>query len=177
MKRKFLEDLKLEKETIDKIMDEHGKDVTKLTTERDNFKNQYETAQTALKGFEGVDVNELQTKISTLNTQLANKDTEWQGKLDELEFSGLLKDAVKGAGARNDKAVIALLDVANLKKSKNRQADIITALEAVKKDNGFLFEDDDPQNVNLGGNHNNKPETKELTWESALEEDYGKELE
>ena len=89
MKRKFLEDLKLEKETIDKIMDEHGKDVTKLTTERDNFKNQYETAQTALKGFEGVDVNELQTKISTLNTQLANKDTEWQGKLDELEFSGL----------------------------------------------------------------------------------------
>ncbi|MCG4661070.1 phage scaffolding protein [[Clostridium] innocuum] len=175
MKRKFLEDLKLEKETIDKIMDEHGKDVTKLTTERDNFKNQYETAQTALKGFEGVDVNELQTKISTLNTQLANKDTEWQGKLDELEFSGLLKDAVKGAGARNDKAVIALLDVANLKKSKNRQADIITALEAVKKDNGFLFEDDDPQNVNLGGNHNNKPETKELTWESALEEHYGKE--
>ena len=175
MKRKFLEDLKLEKETIDKIMDEHGKDVTKLTTERDNFKNQYETAQTALKGFEGVDVNELQTKISTLNTQLANKDTEWQGKLDELEFSGLLKDAVKGAGARNDKAVIALLDVANLKKSKNRQADIITALEAVKKDNGLLFEDDDPQNVNLGGNHNNKPETKELTWESALEEHYGKE--
>ena len=175
MKRKFLEDLKLEKETIDKIMDEHGKDVTKLTTERDNFKNQYETAQTALKGFEGVDVNELQTKISTLNTQLANKDTEWQGKLDELEFSGLLKDAVKGACARNDKAVIALLDVANLKKSKNRQADIITALEAVKKDNGFLFEDDDPQNVNLGGNHNNKPETKELTWESALEEHYGKE--
>ena len=175
MKRKFLEDLKLEKEMIDKIMDEHGKDITKLTTERDNFKNQYETAQTALKGFEGVDVNELQTKISTLNTQLANKDTEWQGKLDELEFSGLLKDAVKGAGARNDKAVIALLDVANLKKSKNRQADIITALEAVKKDNGFLFEDDDPQNVNLGGNHNNKPETKELTWESALEEHYGKE--
>lgn len=175
MKRKFLEDLKLEKETIDKIMDEHGKDVTKLTTERDNFKNQYETAQTALKGFEGVDVNELQTKISTLNTQLANKDTEWQGKLDELEFSGLLKDAVKGAGARNDKAVIALLDVANLKNSKNRQADITTALEAVKKDNGFLFEDDDPQNVNLGGNHNNKPETKELTWESALEEHYGKE--
>ena len=135
MKRKFLEDLKLEKETIDKIMDEHGKDVTKLTTERDNFKNQYETAQTAQKGFEGVDVNELQTKISTLNTQLANKDTEWQGKLDELEFSGLLKDAVKGAGARNDKAVIALLDGANLKKSKNRQADITTALEAVKKDN------------------------------------------
>ena len=76
---------------------------------------------------------------------------------------------------RNDKAVIALLEVANLKKSKNRQADIITALEAVKKDNGFLFEDDDPQNVNLGGNHNNKPETKELTWESALEEHYGKE--
>ena len=175
MKRKFLEDLKLEKETIDKIMDEHGKDVTKLTTERDNFKNQYETAQTALKGFEGVDVNELQTKISTLNTQLANKDTEWQGKLDELEFSGLLKDAVKGAGARNDKAVIDLLDVDNLKKSKNRHEYIITALEAVKKDNGFLFEDDDPQNVNLGGNHNNKPETKELTWESALEEHYGKE--
>lgn len=52
-----------------------------------------------------------------------------------------MKDAVKGAGARNDKAVIALLDVANLKNSKNRQADITTALEAVKKDNAYLFQD------------------------------------
>ena len=31
-------------------------------------------------------------------------------------------------------------------------------LDNIKKDNGFLFEEDDPQNVNLGGNHNNKPD-------------------
>lgn len=140
MKRKFLEDLGLAKEAIDKIMDEHGKEVTTLTTQRDNYKTQYETAQTALKEFEGVDVKDLQTKISTLNTQLSNKDVEWQGKLDDMEFDGLLKDAVKAAGARNDKTVMALLDVGTLKSSKNRQADITAALESVKKENGYLFE-------------------------------------
>lgn len=141
MKRKFLEDLGIEKEMIDKIMDENGNDVNRITVERDNYKTQFETAQNTLKGFEGVDVNELQSKIATLNTDLANKDSQWQSKLDELEFNSLLKDTVKGAGARNDKAVMALLDIDTLKNSKNREADIASALEATKKDNAYLFQD------------------------------------
>ena len=60
MQRKFLEDLGLEKEVIDKIMTENSNDINnvkkKSETERDNYKEQLETAQTALKEFEGIDV-------------------------------------------------------------------------------------------------------------------------
>ena len=48
MQRKFLEDLGLEKDIIDKIMTENGNDInatkSKLETERDNYKSQLETA-------------------------------------------------------------------------------------------------------------------------------------
>ena len=50
MQRKFLEDLGLEKEIVDKIMSENGSDIEKtkarLEAERDNYKEQLETAQT-----------------------------------------------------------------------------------------------------------------------------------
>lgn len=84
MQRKFLEDLGLEKEIVDKIMSENGSDIEKtkarLEAERDNYKEQLETAQNALKEFDGIDVKELQGKIETLNSDLKNKETEYQSK-------------------------------------------------------------------------------------------------
>ena len=62
MHREFLKELGLEKDIIDKIMTENGNDInatkSKLETERDNYKEQLETATATLKTFEGVDVNE-----------------------------------------------------------------------------------------------------------------------
>ena len=50
-------------------------------------------------------------------------------------------------------AVKALLDVDALKQSKNRDADIQSALESVKADNGYLFEDGkQPPAVTVPGN-------------------------
>jgi hypothetical protein len=52
MKRKFLEDLGLEKDVIDQIMSEHGAgitaakaDVQTIEAERDDLKSKYETAE------------------------------------------------------------------------------------------------------------------------------------
>lgn len=88
----------------------------------------------------GKDVNALKGEISKLQTDLKNKDTALQNKLAEVEFSSALEKAVVGAKAKNAKAVMALLDVDMLKESKNQSTDIIAALEAVKKDNSYLFE-------------------------------------
>lgn len=48
MKRKFLEDLGLEKETIDKILDENSADIGKVKGELDTAKNDLKEAQDAL---------------------------------------------------------------------------------------------------------------------------------
>lgn len=46
-------------------------EVGKIETARDNYKTQLDTAQNALKEFEGVDVNELKDKVATLTDIMA----------------------------------------------------------------------------------------------------------
>lgn len=148
MQRKFLEDLGLEKEIIDKIMDENGSDLeknkAKLEAQRDNYKSQLETAQNALKEFEGVDVKNLQEKINTLNDELRRKDTEYTQKIADMEFNSVLDGVISSSGAKNSKAVKALLDLESLKASKNQADDIKQALEAVKTNNDYMFESKEP---------------------------------
>ena len=143
MQRKFLEDLGLEKEIVDKIMAENGSDIektkSKLETERDSYKEQLETAQNALKEFDGVDVNEMKEKISQLTADMAAKDAEHQARIADIEFNSALDTALTASKARNAKAVKALLDLDKLKTSKNQTEDIKTALEAVKAENDYLF--------------------------------------
>ena len=143
VKREFLENLKigdqtLSKELIDTIMAENGRDIEatkKPFADYDAIKEQLKTAQDGLKAFEGVDVKDLQDKIKNLNTQLSDKDKEWQEKLNGMAFDGKIKDAISAAKGRNAKAIAALLDVDKLRKSNNQDAEIKAALEDLKKDN------------------------------------------
>ena len=86
-------------------------EVEKITTARDNYKSQLETAQTALKEFEGVDVENLKSEIAKLNTSLKGKETEYQTKIADMEFNSVLDGAISKSGARNATAVKALLDL------------------------------------------------------------------
>ena len=140
MERKFLKDLGVTDDAIDKIMAENGKDINAEKAKTEGLQGQLSTAQTTLKSFEGVDIKDLQGKVQQLTNDLAAKDTEHQKKLAEIEFGRTLESAVAGAKPKNVKAVMALLDAEKLKESKNQQADIATALEAVRKDNDYLFE-------------------------------------
>jgi hypothetical protein len=141
MKRKFLEDMGLTKEQVDSIMAENGNDIEAIKQERDNYKGQLETAQTTLKSFEGVNISELQTKVTTLTNDLATKEAEYKRQLADRDFNDLLKATAEGYKPRDLKAVMPFLDVDKLKGSKNQESDIKAAIEAVKKDNSYLFQD------------------------------------
>jgi hypothetical protein len=120
MKRKFLEDMGLAKEQVDSIMAENGNDIEAVKQERDTYKTQLSTAQATLKSFEGVNISELQGKIQTLTTDLANKDAEYQKQLAERDFNDLLKVTAEGFNPRDIKAVMPFLDVEKLKGSKKQ---------------------------------------------------------
>lgn len=148
MKTEFLQNFKvgdqpLTKEIIDAILAENGRDIEnakKPFADYDHIKEQLKTAQNGLKAFEGVDVAQLQGKITELQGQLTDKDKEWQGKLDAMAFDGRIKDAITAAKGKNAKAVAALLDLDALRTSQNQDADIKAAVEALKKDSAYLFE-------------------------------------
>lgn len=166
MKREFLQNFKvgdqpLPNEIIEAIMAENGRDVQAEQAkfaDYESIKEQLQTAKDGLKAFEGVDVAQLQGKITELQGQLTEKDREWQGKLDDMAFDAKVKDAITAAKGKSAKAISALLDLPALKASKNQDADLKAALEALQKDSGYLFGDDQgappPYSGGAGGGGN-----------------------
>ena len=109
-------------------------------TQRDNYKASLDDVNTRLKEFEGVDVKDLQGQITKLQGDLKAKDDEYAAKEADRVFMDSVKEAVKAAGGRNEKAVIAMLNIDALKESKNQSEDIKKALEDVKKSDGICSE-------------------------------------
>lgn len=151
MKTDFLKGLGLEQDVIDKIIAENGKDIaaekaktTKTEGERDNFKDQLATATESLEKFKDVDPTAMQSEINKLTQQLKDKDAEYAAKEADRIFSDTIKEAIKTAGGRNEKAVMAMLDMKALKESKNQSEDIKKALETVKESDAYLFGSDEP---------------------------------
>lgn len=149
MKREFLQNLKigdqaLTAEIIDTIMAENGRDIEaakKPFADYESIKEQLKTAKDGLAAFKDVDVDQLKGQITTLQGQLTTKDQEWQAKLDGMAFDGKVKDAITAAKGKNAKAIAALLEMDALRSSKNQDADLKAAIEAMKKDNAYLFDD------------------------------------
>ena len=138
------EDKKAEFEEAVKANYKTVAEVEKITSARDNYKTQLETAQTALKEFEGVDVKDLQGKIEKLNNDLTAQENAHKQQLADIEFNGEVVEILKKSGAKNPKAVIPFLDLEALKASTNRTADIQSAIDSCKEAEGYLFGADEP---------------------------------
>lgn len=148
MKREFLANLKigdtaLTKEIIDAIMEENGKDIENAKADFANVQAQLNTAQAALKKFEGISVDELKGEITKLQSELKSKDDEYKKQIADRDFEDILKSQIAEMKGRNAKAVRALLDIDALKASHNQAQDIKTALETVKKEADYLFASDE----------------------------------
>lgn len=85
------EDKKKDFETVFNENYKTVSEVGKITAARDNYKSQLETAQNALKEFDGVDVKDLQGKVKQLTEDMAKKETEYQNKLTRRDQSDWLK--------------------------------------------------------------------------------------
>lgn len=156
MKRKFLEDMGLTKEQVDQIMSENGNDINAEKKVSEGYKSQLDEVQKKLKEFDGVDVTELQGKVTSLTTDLENQKTKYEGEIDGMRFNSMLESKVNSMNPRNAKAVMALLDIDTLKKSKNQDTDITAALESVKKENDYLFGDSTPAKRIVTGTRSNQ---------------------
>jgi hypothetical protein len=120
---------------------EFEKKVNRLTEDLNAATKRADTAEETLKGFEGKDFDAI-TK---------DRD-EWQRKHNELvashkketeerEFNEGLSAAITEAKGKNAKAIMALLDLDKLRGSKNQEKDIKAALDSLRTDNGYLFND------------------------------------
>ncbi|MCL1896992.1 MAG: phage scaffolding protein [Clostridiales bacterium] len=164
MERKFLEDMKLDKDAVEKIMEEHGKTIGKqkqqvadLTSERDGLKAQLASVSDKLKGFDGVDVGALKGEVEKLKGDIAQKDAQHQKEIAERDFSALVKEGIAAAKGKNAKAIMANLDLDKLRGSKNQKEDVTAALKALGESDAYLFGEAETKNpaakISTGGAH------------------------
>lgn len=78
-----------------KTIAEHEKKLGKVEGERDNYKEQLDTAQETLKSFEGVDLATIQSELATWKTKAENAEKDYNAKLEARDFEDALKTAME----------------------------------------------------------------------------------
>lgn len=179
MKRKDLEDLGLEKETVDKIMDWNGKDIeaekakTKAAEgERDNYKSQLDTATTELDKFKDMKPEEMQATIEQLQKDIQTQKDEYAAKEAERLFNDTLDRAITAAGGRNAKAIRGLLDIDALKGSNDQTEDIKKALDGIRESDSYLFGEGEPFQNPVGSTGGKPPQNINKKLEDMTYEEY-----
>lgn len=184
MKRDFLQNLRvgdqpLPKEVIDAIMEENGRDIEaakKPFADYETIKDQLAQAQETIRGFESQDIEGIRKSAKEWQDKYDAAVAAHKSELADRDFHAALDRAISAAKGRNAKAIKALLDVDTLKGSKNQEADIAAALEALQKESGYLFDDGQtpPPYSAATGTTNNQPPTAVTTLAGALRERYDK---
>lgn len=120
---------------------EYNKALKKIEEERDNYKSQAETAAETLKGFEGIDPEELNNEIAKWKKAAEDAQKDYETKLFQRDFADTLDaelgkvkftseaakkaivDEIKGAGlTMKDGKILGLNDLMEQIKAKDASA-------------------------------------------------------
>jgi|SRR5690625_3369478 len=186
MNREFLEKLGLEKETIDEVMKEHGKTVNSIKEKADkvdglesqieDYKKQIKDRDKQLDDLskQVKDNEELTAEIDRLKEENKTATEELQQKLDQQAFDFALERALNKAGAKNAKAVKALLDTESIKLDGESLLGLEDQIKELQESESYLFGSDEPAGLKGRKPHDSQEPPTET---SQLEEDYKKAME
>lgn len=169
MKRKFLEDMGLEKEQVDKILDENSQDIGKAKGDLDKAQADLATANQeitslkaqvadrdgqleTLKNSTG-DVEAMKQQIATLQADNTAKDAAHAAEIKQLKVDAAVTAALTGTKAKNTTAVKALLK--DLDKAEVGEDGTIKGLaeqiEALQKSDAYLFDTTETKKTQVKG--------------------------
>lgn len=141
MKREFLTgELGLSKEITDKIMAQYGESVNSLKKENERLvcENTSLTEKVTTSDELILQVEEL-TKSKT---ELIENVENLKKSLADAEFNGVLSSLLAMNGAKNIKAVSALINREKITLAEDRDAEIKGQIEAIKNECEYLFYDE-----------------------------------
>ena len=120
---------------------EFEKKVNKLTADLNAATERADAAENTLKGFEGKDFDAITKERDEWKRKHDENEEKHRKEAEDREFNEILSSSITEAKGKNAKAITALLDLEKLRGSRNQQADIKTALTALRTENGYLFDD------------------------------------
>lgn len=155
MKTEELKAQGLTEEQISFVMAENGKDLKKLqkendnlTSERDTWKEKAETAETTLKGFEGVDLETMQKELSDWKQKATEAEKNAQAQLYERDFADALKtefESIKFSSEAAKRAIMAEVKASGLKLKDGKILGLNDLIGQMKEKDASAFIDDAQQ--------------------------------
>ena len=147
MKRKFLEDLGLESDAIEKIMIESGKDTTALKAKVDDLTEQINVKEATISEknnkiaeLEKVDVEAIKT------AEYERGKTEGSKEIEDFKKQNALDKALSKYKAKDTSILSKMLDMEKVK--YNDKFEIVEGLEdqinSIKESHDYLFDNDKP---------------------------------
>lgn len=120
---------------------EYQKKIDRLTADLDAEKEARKTAEDTLKGFEGKDFDAITRERDEWKRKHEESEANHRREAEEREFNEILTAAITDSKGRNAKAIAAMLDLDKLRTSRNLDKDIKTALDSMRTEHSYLFED------------------------------------
>ncbi len=94
---------------------------------------------------------ELKKMLDDLQVSNKNQISEYESKIQKMEFDYALDKTLSNAKCKNNKALKALLDLDGINYQEGKINGLEDQLNALKQDCGYLFEDEMPQSTgNIG---------------------------
>ena len=152
MKQEELKEWGLTDEQVKSVMEQYGKDVTKLQKENEKltadwntWKEKAETAEETLKGFEGIDPAQVQTELATWKKKAEDAEENAKKQLYERDFADALKselENVKFTSEAAKKAVMADIKEAGLKLKDGKILGLNDLINQMKEKDASAFVDE-----------------------------------
>lgn len=149
MKKDFLAQLGLNEEQAQAVLVQYGKDVTSIKASNEQLQTQVDELTTQvgdrdkqLKKLEKAagDNAELQKEIADLREKNEKQANEWQTKISEQSKNFSISNALRDAGAKNVKAVTALLDMDKVSVDDNGNLiGLSDQVKALQETDAYLF--------------------------------------
>jgi len=128
-----------------KTIAEFDKKLSKVEEERDNFKGRLETAENTLKGFEGVNVEDMKKQMDAYKESAAQAERDFNKKIEERDFNDALREALQGYKFTSSLARDAVADKiksSGLKLTDGKIIGLSEMMESLKESNKDAFSDD-----------------------------------
>lgn len=133
-----------------KTISEFDKKVEKLETERDGYKEQFETATETLKGFDGIKPEELQAEVAKYKKAAEEKEKDFKQELEKRDFSDALEKAIgdyKFSSEYAKKSVMEEIKGAGLKLVDGKIIGLNDMMETIKGKDASAFVDEKQQKL------------------------------
>lgn len=147
-------------EQSEKVMAQYGKDVSKLqkeneklTADRDKEKERADTAEETLKKFDGVDVETMQTELSTWKTKAEKAEKDYAEKIAQRDFEDALKEEIAGYKFTSEaakEAIMARIRNAGLKVSDGKILGLSDFIAQMKEKDASAFVDEKQEQLEAG---------------------------